>query len=174
MVNYRRDYTQGATYFFTLVLQNRHSTYLTTYIDELGKAFRDIRAKAYFTTEAIIVLPDHLHTIWTLPEDNSDYSLRWRLIKTRFTQALINKKIPLIKNKRGDSNLWQKRFWEHRIRDEEDFQKHVDYIHYNPVKHGYSLMAKDWPYSSIHRFINLGIIPTDWSMEQQSTLEEWE
>ena len=88
--------------------------------------------------------------------------MRWRLIKTGFTQGIINKKIDLVKNNRGEYNLWQKRYWEHRIRDENDLQKHVDYIHYNPVKHGYVLAAKDWPYSSMHRYIKLGIISEGW------------
>ena len=162
MVNYRRDYTNGAIYFFTLTLQNRQSDYLIKYIDLLGEAFRYVRTKCYFTTHAIAVLPDHLHVIWELPQEDCNYSLRWRLIKTGFTQGIINKKIDLVKNNRGEYNLWQKRYWEHRIRDENDLQKHVDYIHYNPVKHGYVLAAKDWPYSSMHRYIKLGIISEGW------------
>ncbi len=154
MVNYRRDYNNGALYFFTLTLQNRQSTYLTNHIALLGDAFRYVRTKSYFTTHAIVVLPDHLHVIWQLPLDNSNYSLCWKLIKTRFTQGLINKGMSVSKNHRGEYNLWQKRFWEHRIRDENDLQKHVDYIHYNPVKHGYVLTPSDWLYSSIHRYIN--------------------
>lgn len=170
MVNYRRDYSKGAIYFFTVTLQNRQSTYLTSYIDLLGHVFRQVRAKAYFTTHAIVVLPEHLHTIWELPPDDCDYSLRWRLIKTGFAQGLINKKISLIKNHRKEYNLWQNRFWEHRIRDENDLQKHIDYIHNNPVKHGYSQTPIDWPHSSIHRYIKRGIIPKHWGGHIQDAI----
>lgn len=151
MVNYRRDYTNGAIYFFTVTLQNRQSSDLTRYIDLLGDAFRHVRARFSFTTHAIAVLPDHLHAIWELPEEDYDYSLRWRLIKTRFTQA------------RGKQNVWQKRFWEHRIRNEQDLHRHIDYIHYNPVKHGHVLNPTDWPYSSIHRYIKQNILPEHWA-----------
>ncbi|MDP1604902.1 MAG: transposase [Legionella sp.] len=164
MVNYRRDFTAGATYFFTLTLQNRDSNYLTQYIDLLGEAFRHVRKKAHFTTHAIAVLPEHLHVVWELPRDDCSYSLRWRLIKTRFTQE-INKKNFMSKNNRGEFDLWQKRFWEHRIRDENDLQKHIDYIHYNPVKHGHVVAPVDWPHSSIHRYIKEGILQVDWGGE---------
>ena len=152
MVNYRRDYTSGAFYFFTLTLQNRQATYLTTHIDALGKVFRDIRKKAFFTTHAIVILPDHLHVIWELPKDDCNYSMRWRLIKTRFIQEA-----PL-----GKNNVWQNRFWEHQIRNDTDFQRHIDYIHYNPVKHGYVKNATDWTHSSIHRYIKEKRLPQDW------------
>lgn len=155
MVNYRRDYTRGAFYFFTLTLQNRQATYLTTYIEALEKAFRDIRKKAFFTTHAIVILQDHLHVIWELPIDDCNYSMRWRLIKTRFIQELVALKVPCIKNKLGTSNVWQHHFWEHKIKNDEDFKKHIDYIHYNPVKHGYVKKVTDWRYSSIHRYIKV-------------------
>jgi len=162
MVNYRRDYTSGATYFFTLTLQDRRSTYLTTYSALLGKAFRNVREQYGFNTKAIVVLPDHLHFIWHMAETEHDYSIPIRLIKTQFTKSLLSMAIPLAKNARGDVNLWQKRFWEHRIRNEEDLQKHVDYVHYNPVKHGYVNKAVDWSYSSIHFYIKNGILKPDW------------
>ena len=162
MVNYRRDYTPGASYFFTLTLKDRKTTYLATYINSLGKAFRYIRAKSNFVTQAIIVLPDHLHFLWQMPESEANYSRPIRLIKTHFTQALLDLNIPLTKSSKGKYQLWQNRFWEHRIRDEYDFQSHIDYIHYNPVKHGYVTKAVDWPYSSIHRYIKNGVIADDW------------
>lgn len=162
MVHYRRDYTRGAVYFFTLTLQNRQATYLTTHIDALGKAFRDIRKKAFFTTHAIVILPDHLHVIWELPIDDCNYSMRWRLIKTRFTQELIALKVPNIQTNFGASNLWQHRFWEHKITNDTDLQRYIDYIHYNPVKHGHVKKATDWAHSSIHRYIKEKLLSHDW------------
>jgi putative transposase len=161
MLRYRRDYSPGASYFFTLTLLDRQSDHLTKHIDHLSNAFRTVRAKANFITHALVVLPEHLHCIWQLPSDDSEYSERIRWIKTYFTQALLQLNIPLKKNKRGNVNLWQTRFWEHRIRDDRDFQTHVDYIHYNPLKHGYVKNPVEWPYSTIHRFIkNRGINDT--------------
>jgi putative transposase len=162
MVNYRRDYTPGALYFFTLTLKDRKASYLTTYINDLGKAFRHARKKSNFATQAIVVLPDHIHFLWKMPVNDSTYSKPIRFIKTHFTQALLHSNIPLIKNSRGEYNLWQNRFWEHRIRDESDLQNHVDYIHYNPVKHGYVTKPTDWCYSSIHRYIQQGIVDEGW------------
>lgn len=162
MVNYRRDYSQGAIYFFTLTLKNRKSTYLTTHIDLLGQSFRDVRSKFNFMTHAIIVLPDHLHVVWELPKDECNYSQCWRLIKTRFTQGLIKKGVAVNKNNRGEGSIWQNRFWEHRIRNDLDLERHIDYIHYNSVKRGYTSTPESWPYSSIHRYIQQGIIIKNW------------
>ena len=162
MVYYRRDYTPGATYFFTLTLRDRKSSYLTSYIQLLGYEFRRAREQAYFTTHAITVLPEHLHVIWELPENDCNFSHRWRMIKGNFTKELLKLEISLLRNKRGEYNVWQNRFWEHRIRDEYDFQKHCDCIHYNPVKHGYVLDPIHWPYSSIHQFIAQDILPKNW------------
>ncbi|WP_065235843.1 REP-associated tyrosine transposase, partial [Legionella worsleiensis] len=121
-------------------------------------------AKTHFMTHALVVLPEHLHCIWQLPVDDTEYSKRIRLIKTYFTQALIALNIPLKKNKRGTINLWQARFWEHRIRNDEDYRIHVDYIHFNPVKHGYVSKPVEWPYSTIHRFIKNGVIDEGWGV----------
>ena len=133
---------------------------------------RQIRSKAQFTTHAIVVLPDHLHVIWQLPDGDCNYSQRWRFIKTRFTQELLHQKVPLVKNKRGEYNLWQKRFWEHRIRDDNDMQRHINYIHYNPVKHGYSSKPENWPYSSIHQYIKRGKLPKHWGSNENSVFGE--
>jgi len=153
---------QGASYFFTLALLDRQSDFLTKYINHLMKAFRRVRAKDNFITYALVVLPDHMHCIWQLPGDDSEYSKRIRLIKTYFTQALLQLNVPLKKNHRGNVNLWQTRFWEHRIKDDRDLQTHVDYIHYNPVKHGYVTSPAEWPYSTIHRYIKNGMIDETW------------
>jgi len=164
MVHYRRDYTPGGTYFFTLALRNRQANYLTEHITSLGHAFRETKEKLHFTTYAITILPEHLHAIWILPDNDCDYSKRWRMIKGIFTKALLKKGVLLRHNARGDYHLWQRRFWEHRIKDEDDLQKHCDYIHYNPVKHGLVVQPIGWPYSSVHRFITQGIIPRDWGV----------
>jgi putative transposase len=112
--------------------------------------------------EAVVVLPDHLHTVWTLPRDDSDYSSRWRAIKSRFTRAIRKRGVSLIPNAKGEYDLWQRRYWEHTIRDMDDLQRHVDYIHYNPVKHGLVKRVADWPFSSFHRYVRLGWISPDW------------
>ncbi|MBA2648897.1 MAG: transposase [Legionella sp.] len=164
MVKYRRDYSPGACYFFTLTLMDRQSSHLTTHIGLLGNAFRTIHTKLNFITHAIVVLPDHIHCIWELPENDSDYSKRIRMIKTIFTQSLLQLHIPLQKNTRGNVILWQPRFWEHRIRNAQDLQTHVDYIHYNPVKHGYVKKPIDWPHSSIHKYIKKGVITESWGV----------
>jgi putative transposase len=110
-----------------------------------------------------VVLPEHLHAVWTLPPDDSDYAGRWRLIKSRFMHKLMKAGLGLSRNGKGEYNLWQRRYWEHRIRDEEDFKRHVEYIHFNPVKHGWVKQVQDWPYSTFHRFVRNGIYPLDWA-----------
>ncbi|MBA2652610.1 MAG: transposase [Tatlockia sp.] len=162
MVNYRRDITSGATYFFTLTLRNRQSNLLTKHITLLGNSFRQARKDNPFLTKAIVVLPEHLHVIWQLPTNDDDYSTRWRQIKTYFTQALIKAKVPLSSNSRNEYNLWQRRFWEHRIRNDQDLEQHVAYIHNNPVKHRLVNLPRDWPYSSIHSYIKQGILSKNW------------
>ncbi|WP_259331256.1 REP-associated tyrosine transposase [Legionella bozemanae] len=162
MVHYRRDLTAGGTYFFTLTLRNRYSNLLTAHIRDLGNSFREVRKNAHFEMPAFVILPEHLHVIWQLPYNDFDYSRRWLLIKAHFTRSLVKSGLPLLPNQRGEYNLWQRRFWEHRIRNEIDYQKHIEYIHYNPVKHGLVEVPTQWPYSSIHRFISKGIIDKNW------------
>ena len=160
MVQYRRDFTFGGTYFFTVTLRDRSSHLLVDRIDELRAAMRGVRGHHPFTIDAMVVLPEHLHAIWTLPENDADYSLRWRLIKRQFTDTI------------GQSS-WQSRFWEHRIRDDDDYARHVDYIHWNPVKHGYVMQVRDWPHSSFHRFVRDGLLPTDWGGSAKDTSGEF-
>lgn len=163
MVLYRRNRVAGGTYFFTVTLRDRRSDALVCHAGLLREAFRTVRANRPFTFDAIVILPDHLHTIWTLPEGDSDYSGRWRAIKSRFSQHLKQTDYPLIQNKHGEYNLWQRRFWEHTIRDDNDFTRHVDYVHWNPVKHGLVEQVSEWPYSSFHRFVRLGYYPLNWA-----------
>jgi len=165
MVQYRRDKTGGGTYFFTLVIKDRRSRVLTKNITLLRHCFRRARNNNEFTIKAIVVLPEHLHMIMVLPEGDSDYSTRIRQIKTYFIKELLLIGERIIKNQRGEYQLWQRRFWEHRIRTDSDLQAHVDYIHYNPVKHQTVKHAVDWPYSSVHQYVADGMAPDNWGGE---------
>ena len=168
MVNYRRARVPGATYFFTVTLRDRGSDHLAAQAGLLRAIFWTVRRQRPFAVDAAIVLPDHIHTIWTLPPGDADYSGRWRAIKARFSRTLARDGIPLARNRRGEYDLWQRRFWEHLIRDEEDFVRHVDYIHCNPVKHGLVGNLFDWRWSSIHQYVRRGIIPPDWFGRDQN------
>ena len=163
MVAYRRHYVEGGCYFFTVTLLDRRASLLTDYIDPLRSAFRKVKQRHPFEINAIVILPDHLHCIWTLPDGDADFSLRWREIKSAFSRQLPSLEYQnnsrLQRNERG---IWQRRFWEHQIRDEVDYQRHVDYIHYNPVKHSYVNNVSAWSHSSFHRFVDRGIYPQDW------------
>jgi len=163
MVLYRRNRVVGGCYFFTVNLCDRKSDFLVRYVDCLRESFSDAQHKSFFTIDAIVILPEHLHAILSLPEGDDDFSSRWRLVKSNFTKKLKHQNVSLFVNDRGEYNLWQKRFWEHTIQDEEDYSRHVDYIHYNPVKHGYAKQVVDWPYSSFHKFVKKGILTPDWS-----------
>ena len=162
MVNYRRDKTQGGTYFFTLTLKDRTSNLITKHIAALRYSFRQTQKNNPFVIPAIVVLPDHLHLMMELPPMDDDYSTRLRQIKTYFLQEIKSSEESLFKNLRGEYNLWQRRFWEHRIRNESDFYSHVNYIHFNPVKHKLVKEIKEWPYSSFHRYVREGQLPINW------------
>jgi putative transposase len=163
MVRYRRLRTAGGSYFFTVALRNRRADTLVTHIQELRHAIEQTRALRPFDIDAMVVLPDHLHAVWTLPQTDSDYSGRWRSIKSGFVRALRADGMTLVANAKGEHSVWQRRFWEHQIRDEEDMQRHVDYVHINPVKHGLVQRAVDWPWSSFHRFVRDGLLAADWA-----------
>lgn len=165
-MEYRRAKQEGGTYFFTVNLANRKSSLLTDHIEKLRNSIYRTKQRHPFRIEAIVVLPDHIHTLWTLPEKDTNYPMRWSLIKSGFSRQLpkvepINES-RLTKRERG---IWQRRYWEHQIRDRLDYQRHIDYIHYNPVKHCYVNDPKDWKYSSIHTFIKNGILPADWFID---------
>ncbi|WP_019612201.1 transposase [Thioalkalivibrio sp. AKL7] len=164
MTDYRRVRVPGGTYFFTVNAAVRvGNTLLTDHIDALRDAFREVRHRHPFVIDAMVVLPEHLHCIWRLPDDDADFSRRWRLIKARFSRLVCaGEARTRSRARRGERGLWQRRFWEHCIRDEDDWVRHVDYIHYNPVKHGWARCVAEWPYSSSHRFVRAGVYPVDW------------
>ena len=163
MVLYRRNFIPGGTYFFTVTLIDRSATYLTDHFDLLREAFNSIKNKSPYKTHAFVILPDHIHCIWELPENDADYPSRWSAIKTYFSRGLIKNGIEVQRNRRGEYLLWQRRFWEHTIRDELDFQRHVDYIHINPVKHGLVSQVRDWDYSSFHEFVKRDLLSETWT-----------
>ncbi len=166
MTDYRRARVPGGCYFFTVALAERKLSLLTERIDILRDATRHVRRQHPFTIDAMVVLPDHLHCLWTLPEDDSDYSKRWFLIKSAFSRHIdIGEYRRSSRVRRGERGIWQRRFWEHAIRDQGDFDNHVDYVHINPVKHGHAKRAVDWPHSSIHRYVRLGLCAADWAAE---------
>ena len=163
-MRYRRANTPGGTYFFTVNLTDRSSRLLVERIDDLRASLRSVRQRHPFEIEACVVLPDHLHAIWTLPPDDADFSTRWALIKAGFSRR-IERGEPIGPSRlaKGERGLWQRRFWEHQIRDEADMRRHIDYVHFNPVKHGHTARAADWPFSSIHRWIRSGDLPNNWA-----------
>jgi putative transposase len=165
MTAYRRNLVAGGTYFFTLNLADRLVPLLTDNIGLLRAAFRQTRNGHPFTIDAIVILPDHLHALWTLPADDSDFSTRWRLIKTIFSRGLhLTERVSPSRSRKGERGIWQRRFWEHTIRDSGDFARHVDYIHFNPVKHRYVERVQDWPFSSFDRMVRLGCCPREWAV----------
>ena len=163
MSEYRRLRVPGGTYFFTVNLLDRNSALLTEHIGALRDAIRIARKKHPFHIDAWVVLPDHMHCIWTLPENDTDYSTRWKNIKREFSNSLPKTEaVSTSRAARGERGIWQRRFWEHAIRDDGDYAAHIDYIHINPFKHGLVQHVSDWPYSSFHRFVERGIYPRDW------------
>ena len=165
MPNYRRDHTPGATWFFTVTLANRKSSLLLDQIGRLRESVRYVRRQWPFHIDAWVVLPEHMHAVWTLPEGDEDFSTRWRLIKSHFSRESPRREsISRSRTRKGERGIWQRRFWEHRIRDERDFRRHVDYIHFNPVKHGHVERAIDWPFSTFSRYVRNGIYSPDWGV----------
>jgi putative transposase len=172
MRTYKRLRLNGGKYFFTVNLaERRNNDLLIRHIDCLREAFRQTRNHHPFEIDAIVVLPDHLHCIWQLPADD-DYPTRWRLIKARFAMAVPkDERISRSRMSKGERGIWQRRYWEHAIRDDQDYQNHLDYIHYNPVKHGYVQAAKEWPHSSFHRWVKFGRYAENWGASAE--IAEW-
>ena len=154
MPNYRRIRVPGGTYFFTVNLFDRRKSLLIEHIDALRSAFSETHKVRPFIIHAVVVMPEHLHCLWQLPEGDCDNASRWSQIKSSFCRQLpVQELRSIIRMKQRERAVWQRRFWEHWITDECDFHNHVYYIHNNPIKHGYVECAADWPYSSIHQNI---------------------
>jgi putative transposase len=154
------------------VLANRYeNNLLIQHIDELRNAFRNIKNNHPFIIDAIVILPEHLHCLWQLPQSDADYSTRWRLIKSEFSKSLKKEEyVSKSRQRKKERGIWQRRFWEYLIRDDKDYLYHFNYIHYNPVKHGYVTRVRDWQYSSFHRWVAKGIYPIDWATMDDSTI----
>ncbi len=168
MSKYRRANIEGATYFFTVVAERRQAILTNDDVREaLRTAIIKVRESLPFTIEAWVLLPDHLHCIWTLPEGDADFSTRWRLIKREVTLAIGGKYFredfqTERRKQKQHGTIWQHRFWEHLIRDENDFAAHMDYVHFNPVKHGLVKTVNEWPWSSFHRAVKQGNYSSNW------------
>ena len=175
MPDYHRNRVPGGTFFFTVNLRDRDSDLLVRQVEMLREAVRRVRARAPFRIDAWVVLPDHMHCLWTLPPGDADFPGRWRAIKIAFAKSLPEgePRTPVM-IRRGERGIWQRRYWEHTIRDDRDFAAHMDYTHFNPVKHGLVGHPADWPYSSFGRCVASGLYPPDWmggSGEPQETGE---
>jgi putative transposase len=172
MTEYRRIYSHDASWFFTVnLVERKDNRLLVDHIDDLRQAFRYVKGKHSFQMEAVAVLPDHLHCIWTLPPGDTDFSMRWNLLKGNFSRAIERgERITQSRAKRRERGRWQRRFWEHLIRHQEDCNRHVDYVHWNPVKHGLVERVVDWPHSSFHDYVSRGIYPSTWACAGEFTV----
>ncbi|WP_028455374.1 REP-associated tyrosine transposase [Chitinilyticum litopenaei] len=160
---YRRLQTAGASHFFTAALADRRSALLVEHIAVLRQAVRLVRQRHPFMIDAMVVLPEHLHCIWTLPEGDRDCPLRWALIKSPFSRPIARgERIGASRQSKRERGIWLRRYWEQQLHDANDLNRHIDYTHHNPVKHGQVSTASAWPHSSIHRYIPAGILPEDW------------
>jgi putative transposase len=172
MSDYRRALVPGGTFFFTVVTDGRQPLFAdSTARAILGNVIRYCQERAPMEIVAIVLLPEHLHTLWTLPPGDSGYTMRWGWIKKEFTKAWLaagGHESPAVPSRQRERRhaIWQRRFWEHTIRDEDDLAAHFDYIHYNPVKHGWVASPRDWPYSSFHRWVRAGHYSPDWAAAQ--------
>ncbi len=180
MPEYRRHFNPGGTFFFTVVTYHRYPFFNSGPARTLlGEAFRSAQERYPFTLNAICLLPDHLHCIWTLPDNENDNSIRWRTIKSYFTQRYkggfhANTEISASRKLRRESGIWQRRFWEHIIFDDLDYERHINYIHYNPVKHGLVEDVESWQWSSFHRYVKLGWYPSGSKIKEDEIPSEFE
>lgn len=168
MPEYRRFPVEGGTFFFTVVTFNRLPILTSEKAREILRfAWKSTQERFPFKTDAICLLPNHLHCIWTLPDGDPNYSVRWKEIKRLFTKGYLEQIGPgetrsESRIKRNEAAIWQRRFWEHTIRDDRDFNQHVEYIHYNPVKHGVVKHPVNWPWSSFHQYLKMGYYAESW------------
>ena len=172
MPDYRRAWHPGGTYFFTVNLLQRHGNdLLTRHVDLLRDTVRSVRRRHPFTIHGWVVLPDHLHCVIELPQNDADFATRWRLIKMDFSKALPRtERLSEVRARRGERGIWQRRYWEHLIRDEADFRAHMDYVHINPMKHGLVKRVADWPHSTFHHLVEQGVYPKDWAGGDETAL----
>ena len=166
MATFRRALAPGASYFFTVVTHRRLPLLVMPEVRAaLKAALQEVKQLQPFEQDALVLLPDHLHAIWTLPPEDCDYARRWariKLLTSRAVRHVLPKPETTSALKRNELGLWQRRFWEHQIRDEHDYQRHMHYLHFNPVKHGQVSRVVDWPYSSFHRWMRAGVYSEDW------------
>ncbi|OHX36463.1 transposase [Methylomonas sp. LWB] len=168
MADCRRCYVPGGSYFFTVVTERREGILANdTARDCLREAIRHCRLTLPFAVDALVMMPDHIHTIWTLPPDDGDFSKRWGVIKKHFTQHWLmlggaEQNLSASRLRYRRRGVWQRRFWDHLLRDERDYQNHFDYLHFNPVKHGLVKNVADWPYSSFHHWVEQGVYMANW------------
>jgi len=163
MPRYLRARIKGGTFFFTVALADRSCDLLVRHIDLLRHAYSTVQKQLPFETIAICVLPDHLHAVWTLPAEDADFPMRWSRIKSGFSRGLPAASVRSASNiGKREKGIWQRRYWEHVVRDERDLEHHIDYIHFNPVKHGLVARVCDWPHSSFHRYVARGTLTSDW------------
>jgi putative transposase len=163
-------------WFFTVNLADRKNNHLfIDKIDVLRDAFLYVKQRKPFHIDAIVIMPDHLHVIWTLPPDDGNYSVRWNMLKGRFSRAIDpGERISNSRRKRRERGIWQRRLWAHLIENQDDYNRHVDYIHWNPVKHGHVKNVSDWPYSSFHRFVKQGIYEKNWGNNEKPEIKSSE
>jgi putative transposase len=178
MTDYRRAFVTGGCYFFTVVTQDRRPLFADAEsVARLREGFRRVKAAHPFEIDAVAILPDHLHVVWRLPEGDADYPLRWRKIKHYFSVGMDPGAERASLSRRREKGVWQRRYWEHVVRDELDWQRHVDYVHFNPVKHGYVVRPGDWPYSSFSHAVAAGWYPAGWVERTPTSLDaaegEW-
>jgi putative transposase len=178
MPDYRRWLVPGATYFFTVVTYERRPIFASEEaVQRLGDVLRQVRRALPFRTIASVLMPDHLHCVWSLPSGDLDFPTRWKKTKREFTVRWIAQQEPqtdvsLSRRSKGERVVWQRRFWEHLVWDEEDLEHCCDYIHYNPVKHGYAASPADWPWSTFKKFVESGAYPAEWGRSLPATLKQ--
>jgi putative transposase len=171
---YRRLKIEGGVFFFTVALADRTGDLLVRHVDRLRRMYQAVHARHPFETIAICILPDHIHAVWSLPAGDKDYAQRWSLIKSGFSRGLpYDASRTRSKIRKREKGLWQRRYWEHAIRNDADLARHVDYIHFNPVKHGYVSRVCDWPHSSFHRYVAKGDLPPDWGGDVKASEGEF-
>ncbi len=178
MTDYRRAFVAGGCYFFTVITQDRRPLFADpANVARLREGFRRVKAAHPFDIDAAVILPEHLHTIWRLPEGDVDYPLRWRKIKHFFSIGMQVGTLRPSLSKRHEKGVWQRRYWEHALRDEADWQRHMDYVHFNPVKHGHVSKPGDWPYSSFAQAEAAGLYSPGWGEQMPASLsglsQEW-